>query len=337
MGTSVGVIGAGAWGTALANLLAERDDDDVVLWAYEPEVVESVNREHVNRVFLDGIELAKNLRATSDLAEACHDKALVVLVAPSHVMRGVMTKAAPFLTPGTPIVSASKGIEQDTLMTMDEVLRDVLPIAHHAMLAYLSGPSFARDVALRHPTAVSVAARFENVAAEVQRRMSAPYFRIYTSTDVIGVELGGALKNVMAIGAGAVDGLGFGDNTKAALVTRGLAEMSRLAVRRGANPLTLEGLSGLGDLMLTCTGGQSRNRQVGYRLGRGEKIEDIIRDMKQVAEGVKTSRSVYELAKREGIDMPIATAVYRMLYEGLPAQEAVIELMTRSLKRELNT
>ncbi|MBK8014968.1 MAG: NAD(P)-dependent glycerol-3-phosphate dehydrogenase [Deltaproteobacteria bacterium] len=335
MTTRVGVIGAGAWGTALANLMAECGAD-VMLWAFEPEVVDDINRRHQNTVYLDGIALAPSLTATHSKEDAVRDRDLVILAVPSHVMRRVASELAPHLPEGVPIVTASKGIEEETLMTMDEVLRDVLPLVHHPVLAYLSGPSFAREVALRLPTAVSMAARFEHVAERAQSMIASPWFRIYTSTDVTGIELGGAIKNVMAIGAGVVDGLGFGHNTMAALVTRGLAEMSRLAVRRGANPLTLEGLSGLGDLMLTCTGGLSRNRQVGQRLGRGETLSQILKDMKQVAEGVKTAKSVYALAQREGIEMPIATTVYRMLYEDLPASEAVPELMTRSLKRELN-
>ncbi|MCB9654671.1 MAG: NAD(P)-dependent glycerol-3-phosphate dehydrogenase [Deltaproteobacteria bacterium] len=335
MVTRVGVVGAGAWGTALANLMAECGAD-VTLWAYEPEVVDDINQRHLNTIYLDGITLSPNLTATHSKEAAVRDRDLVMLAVPSHIMRHVAAELVPHLPEGVPIVTASKGIEEETLMTMDEVLRDVLPLVHHPVLAYLSGPSFAREVALKHPTAVSMAARFENVAERAQSMVAAPWFRIYTSTDVIGIELGGAIKNVMAIGAGVVDGLGFGYNTTAALVTRGLAEMSRLAVRRGANPLTLEGLSGLGDLMLTCTGGLSRNRQVGQRIGRGETLTEILKDMKQVAEGVRTAKSVHGLAQREGIEMPIATTVYRMLYEDLPAREAVPELMTRSLKRELN-
>lgn len=334
MPLQVGVIGAGAWGTALARHMAQQDAE-VVVWAYEPEVVEDINTRHQNRIYFPEVELPDNLRATSSLAACLEGRQLVLSVVPSHVVREVMGQAAGHLPEGVPIVSASKGIENDTLMTMSEVLEDVLPIVYHPMLAFLSGPSFAREVAQGYPTAVSAAARFEKVAVQVQQWMSGPTLRIYTSNDVAGVELGGALKNVIAIASGAAHGLGFGTNTIAALITRGLAEITRLAVKKGANPLTMAGLSGMGDLVLTCLGGLSRNRQVGQKLGEGQKIDDIIQAMRQVAEGVKTTRSVHDLAAREGIEMPITDMVYRMIYEGLPAQEAVVALMSRSLKKEL--
>ncbi|MBW1871051.1 MAG: NAD(P)-dependent glycerol-3-phosphate dehydrogenase [Deltaproteobacteria bacterium] len=334
MGLRVGVIGAGAWGTALAHLMTDKSDD-VIIWAFEPEVAQDINQYHENKTYFSDIDLPKTLRATSELAECLADRDLVLSVVPSHAVRSVLGQAVSHLQPGIPIVSASKGIENDSLMTMSEVFEDVLPIVFHPMLAFLSGPSFAREVAARYPTAVSVGARFEKVAAAVQEMMSGSAFRVYTSTDVTGVELGGALKNVIAIASGAADGLGFGTNTIAALITRGLAEITRLAIKMGANPLTLAGLSGMGDLVLTCWGGLSRNRQVGQKLGQGMKMSEILADMRQVAEGVKTAKSVHHLTEREGIDMPIATMVYRMLYEDMPAQEAVISLMSRSLKKEI--
>lgn len=330
----VTVIGSGAWGTALGHLMAQQGAQ-VTAWAFEPEVVEEINVHHENRTFLPGFPLPESYRATHSLQEALQGAELVLIVCPSHVMRTVMTSAAPYLPPEVPLVSATKGIENETLMTMSEVLEDVLPVAFHPMLAFLSGPSFAKEVAQQLPTAVSVAARYERVAARVQALMSAPYFRIYTSTDVAGVELGGALKNVLAIAAGAADGLGLGYNTVTALITRGLAEINRLAIKRGANPLTLAGLAGMGDLVLTCMGGLSRNRMVGQKLGQGLTLEEITHDMRQVAEGVRTARSAYLLAKREEVEMPITATVYRMLYEGLPARDAVTALMSRSLKREL--
>jgi glycerol-3-phosphate dehydrogenase (NAD(P)+) len=330
----VGVIGAGAWGTALAQLLASKGDL-VRLWAYEPEVVEDVNARHENRVYLAGIELHPALTCTAALGEAVDGAELVLSVLPSHVVREIMSRLAPLLPVGVPLVSATKGIENESLMTVGEVLEDVLPIVFHPMLAFLSGPSFAREVALLRPTAVSVAARYERVAVAVQQQVAGPTFRAYTTTDVVGVELGGALKNVIAIAAGAADGLGLGHNAVAALITRGLAEVTRLAVKRGANPLTLSGLSGMGDLVLTCTGALSRNRQVGQKLAQGLRREAIVRDMRQVAEGILTARAAHRLAGREEIDMPICAHVYRMLYEDLPAQEAVIGLMGRSLKREI--
>jgi len=330
----VGVIGAGAWGTALAQLLASKGDE-VRLWAYEPEVAEDIRQRHENRVYLAGIELHPALGCTTSLGEAVDGAGLVLSVMPSHVVREIMGRLAPLLPVGVPLVSATKGIENDSLMTVGEVLEDVLPIVYHPMLAFLSGPSFAREVALLRPTAVSVAARYERVAVAVQQQVAGPTFRAYTTTDVVGVELGGALKNVIAIAAGAADGLGLGHNAVAALITRGLAEVTRLAVKRGANPLTLSGLSGMGDLVLTCTGALSRNRQVGQKLAQGLRREDIVRDMRQVAEGILTARAAHRLATREEIDMPICAHVYRMLYEDLPVQEAVIGLMGRSLKKEI--
>jgi len=334
MGLKVGVIGAGAWGTALAHLMTDKSDD-ISIWAYEPEVTEEINERHENLTYFPGIELPPSLRATSNLAECLEGRELVLSVVPSHVVRDVLSQALEHLPSGVPIVSASKGIENDSLMTMSEVFEDVLPIVYHPMLAFLSGPSFAREVGQRFPTAVSVAARFEKVATAVQEMVSGPAFRVYTTTDVTGVELGGALKNVIAIASGAADGLGFGTNTIAALITRGLAEITRLAVKMGANPLTMSGLSGMGDLVLTCWGGLSRNRQVGQKLGQGMKMKEILKDMRQVAEGVKTARSVHDLAKREEIEMPIVAMVYRMIYEDMPAQEAVVGLMSRSLKKEI--
>lgn len=332
----IGVIGAGAWGTALAHLLAEQGHT-VRMWAYEAEVADAINRQRENLLFLPDCRLPASLDATTKLEDALVDRALVLVVCPSHVLRGVMTEAGPHLPPGVPIVTASKGIENESLLLMSEVLREVLPGPHHDQLAYLSGPSFAREVVNRMPTAVSIAAERPELAAHVQAIFSAPYFRSYTSTDVVGVELGGALKNVMAIAAGACDGLGFGFNTVSALVTRGLAEMNRLAMHRGANPLTLAGLAGMGDLVLTCMGGLSRNRTVGQRLGRGETLAQITDGMRTVAEGVRTARSAHELAKREGVDMPITSQVHAMLYEEVPAAESVRALMGRPLQPEIRS
>jgi glycerol-3-phosphate dehydrogenase (NAD(P)+) len=334
MGLKVAVVGAGAWGTAIAHLMTDYSKE-VVMWAYEPEVVDEINNKHENLTFFPGHALPDSLRATSSFEECLQGRDIIFSVVPSHAVRSVWQKAAKYIPEGVPLVSASKGIENDTLMTMCEVLEDVLPIVYHPMLAFLSGPSFAKEVGKRHPTAVSVASRFEKVAIEVQKMMSGQSFRVYTSTDVVGVELGGALKNVIAIASGAADGLGFGYNTIAAIITRGLAEITRLAVKKGANPLTMSGLSGMGDLVLTCMGGLSRNRQVGQKLGQGMKIKDIIKDMRQVAEGVKTTKSVYDLANKEEIEMPIAEHVYGMLYEDRPARDAVAALMGRSLKKEL--
>lgn len=326
------VIGGGSWGTALARVLT--DKGPVRQWARSKEVVEGINRDHRNPRYQSEIELPESLTATGDLAEALDGAELVCVVVPSHAMRTVMTTAAPHLAPGVPIVSASKGIENQSLKTMEEVLTDVLPRALWADLAFLSGPSFARETLLEMATAVTIAARFHSVADAVQEAFSTKYFRCYTTEDVTGVELGGALKNVVAIAAGVAHGMGLGHNSRAGLLTRGLAEITRLAVALGANPLTLSGLAGMGDLVLTCTGSLSRNRQVGVKLGQGMSLDEILGGMNQVAEGVRTARSTYNLARREGVDMPIATEVYRLLYEGKPARQGMADLMGRDLKRE---
>lgn len=326
------VIGGGSWGTALASVLANKGP--VRLWAREPEVVRVINAEHHNPVYQKDIPLPPAITATSDLAEAVEGAELVTLVVPSHAMREVAGRLAPHLRPGVPIVSASKGIENETLATMEEVLCDVLPHGLRSDLAFLSGPSFARETLQKMATAVTVAARFHDVAERVQHAFSTDYFRVYTTEDVTGVEMGGALKNVIAIAAGVAAGLGLGHNSRAALLTRGLAEITRLAVRRGANALTLSGLAGMGDLVLTCTGDLSRNRHVGFELGRGRKLDDIVSEMNEVAEGVRTTRSARDLAERVGVEMPITQEVYCMLYEDKPARQAITDLMTRDLKRE---
>jgi glycerol-3-phosphate dehydrogenase (NAD(P)+) len=327
------VVGAGSWGTALANLLAGKGIPTRI-WSYEVEVAEQIEREHRNRVYLDGFELAPSLEATTDLAGALRGATLVVSVSPSHVVRQVMTRAAPHLEPGALVVSASKGIENETLLTMDGVLGEVLPAAAARTACFLSGPSFAREVALGYPTAVTVACADEPSALRAQEAFQTPVFRVYTSRDVPGVELGGAVKNVIAIAAGAVEGMGFGHNTQAALITRGLAELMRLGAALGAEPSTLAGLSGIGDLILTCTGALSRNRSVGVELGRGRPLEDILAGMVMVAEGVKTARSTRDLARREGVEMPIVEAVYAMLHEGLDPRSAVEQLMLRAPRPE---
>jgi glycerol-3-phosphate dehydrogenase (NAD(P)+) len=331
-GRRVAVIGAGSWGTALANLLAKKGVE-TLLWAWEPEAAEGVEREHRNPLYLSEIELDPRLRATSDLAEAAGAADVVVSVSPSHVVRAVMARAARHLREGVLVVSASKGIETDTLRAMDEVLAEVIPRAK-SRLTFLSGPSFALEVAREHPTAVTVAAHDPAAAEEAQELFQTDYFRVYTNPDVAGVELGGALKNVIAIAAGVVDGLGFGSNTSAALITRGLAEMTRLGATLGADPLTFSGLAGMGDLILTCTGALSRNRAVGVALGQGRTIEEILSEMTMVAEGVKTARAARDLSRRAGVEMPIMEEMYSILYEGRNAREAVESLMLRAPKAE---
>ena len=330
---TIAVIGAGSWGTALANLLAKKGFE-TILWSYEAEVAEAIRREHRNPNYLSEIVLDPGLQVTQSIPEAVRGAGVVVSVSPSHVVRGVMAEAAPHVADDALIVSASKGIEEGSLLTMDGVLAEVLGETHADRLAFLSGPSFALEVALEHPTAVTMASRSDVAAEQAQELFQTDYFRVYTAPDVPGVELGGSLKNVIAIAAGVVDGLGFGHNTRAALITRGLAEIPRLGVALGADPLTLAGLAGMGDLILTCTGQLSRNHTVGEELGRGRSIDEILAGMSMVAEGVRTTRAARELARRTGIEMPIVEEVYAVLYEGRPPREAVENLMLREPKPE---
>jgi len=326
------VVGAGAWGTALADLLA-RNGHEVRLWAYEPDVVETINRKHENVRFLGGHPLSPSLEAVGDIGRAVKGAELVTLATPSHVLRRIVKSAAGSLPPGAPVVVATKGIENVTLCLMTEVAEQEVP---GATVVALSGPSFAVEVVSGQPTAVVVASKREQAAAATQRAFSSAYFRAYTHTDVIGVELGGALKNVMAVATGIAEGLGLGFNARAALVTRGLAEMTRLGSALGAQQSTFAGLAGLGDLVLTCTGSLSRNRAVGVELGKGRKLDDVLRDRETVAEGVVTAQSARALAAREGIEMPIVDTVNRVLFEGQPARSAIAALMTRELRAEVD-
>ncbi|KPK11320.1 MAG: glycerol-3-phosphate dehydrogenase [Myxococcales bacterium SG8_38] len=327
------VLGAGSWGTALAKLLADQGHQ-TRLWARRAAMAESLQSERANQAYLPGFTLPDTLEATSDLEYALAGAELVVCVIPTHGLRQALRDAVPFLGSSAPIVSATKGIEIDSLMLVSELFEDVLPETEHRRLAYLGGPSFAKEVAAGLPTAVSVAARDPEVASMAQEAFTTGRFRVYRTDDVVGVELGGALKNVVAIAAGIADGLGFGHNTRAGLITRGLAEISRLALAKGANPLTLAGLSGMGDLVLTCTGDLSRNRNVGLQIGRGKKLQDILGSMQMVAEGVRTTKSANALAERVGVDMPITHEVYAMLYEDKSPLKAVGDLMTRPLRDE---
>lgn len=329
----IGVIGAGSWGTTLADLLAKKGHD-VTLWAFEPELVAEMTQTRYNGIFLPGISLSPGLKFTNLLQEAVADKGLLLFVVPSQVTRSVVKNALPFISPSAIIVSASKGIEVDTLMTVSQVYRELLPQELYATFSALSGPSFAREVAQEMPTAVAVASERGDVARKVQQIFNTHTFRVYTNNDVAGVELGGAIKNVIAIAAGISDGLGFGHNTRAALITRGLAEMTRLGRPLGAKESTFAGLAGMGDLVLTCTGDLSRNRTVGIQLGQGRRLAEILGEMRMVAEGVKTTESARNLAARLKVEMPITEKVYEVLYQDKPAREAVLELMTRDLKAE---
>ncbi len=329
----IGVLGAGSWGTTLADLLA-RKGYPVDLWVFERDLAETLRATRENQVYLPGFPLAPNLSFTCDMEKATTGKGLVLLVPPSQVLRRVTEQALSFLAPGALVVSAAKGIETDTLLPMSAVLEQLIPAGRGQELAFLSGPTFAREVAAQMPTAVVAAAKNPEVARRVQEVFNTDYFRVYTNEDVIGVEIGGALKNVIALAAGVSDGLGFGYNTRAALITRGLAEMSRLGVAMGADPATFAGLAGMGDLVLTCTGDLSRNRSVGMELGRGRKLEEILKEMKLVAEGVKTTQSAYDLARKLGVQVPIIEQMHAILYQGKDPRRAVSDLMLRELKGE---
>lgn len=331
MRSRVAVVGAGSWGTALANLLAT-NGHKTVLWSRGDEVASLINRKHENTIYLPGIRLAPDLVATTELREAVFGADLVVMVVPSHAMRTTIAAASGFLGDTTVIVSASKGIEDESCKTMFDVIADETGVPDR--IAVLSGPSFAAEVAAGQPTVVVAAATSQALAERVQEDFASLTLRVYSSTDVIGVEIGGVVKNIMAIATGVSDGLGFGHNARAATITRGLAEIMRLAVSLGARPETLAGLSGVGDLVLTCTGDLSRNRQLGIRIGRGEKVGDILAGMRMVAEGVRNTKAVKTLAARQGIELPIVDVTYSVLYEGLAPEQGLARLFGRSLKPE---
>jgi len=328
---SVAVIGAGAWGTALAKQVADVGYD-VKLWCLEDAVASSIRDRAENELFLPGVTLPGRVVATTELAEAVAGSDVIVLVVPSQFLRRVLGELAPHVSDSQRFVSATKGIEEGSLLRMSQVVHEVLPFATD--VTAISGPSFAKEVARGEPTALVAASRHESSRAEVQRRFSSPHFRIYTNDDVIGVELGGALKNVIAVAAGVASGLGLGHNPKAALMARGLAEISRLAVAMGGNRETLLGLSGVGDLVLTCTGELSRNRTVGVALGEGRPLDEILGSMQQVAEGVRTTHAAVALARRHFVEMPIAFQMERLLAGEVDAKGAMAALVERPLKAE---
>ncbi|HYX52864.1 MAG TPA: NAD(P)H-dependent glycerol-3-phosphate dehydrogenase [Candidatus Limnocylindrales bacterium] len=333
----IAVIGGGAWGTALAAVAARRGDHQVRLWALEKEVCESIAHKHINSMFLPDCKLPESLAVTNDFREALEGAEIVVSVMPSHHCRRSFEHMAQWLRPEMLFVSATKGIENDTLLRMSEVIREVVDRYCHftPRIAVLSGPSFAREVAEGKPTAVTVAAPDIALAARVQKDFTDPRFRIYVNDDVIGVELGGSLKNVIAIAAGICAGMQTGHNSVAALITRGLVEITRLAVACGAEPQTMAGLAGMGDLVLTCTGGLSRNRSVGAALGEGKKLSEIIAGMHgMVAEGVLTTNAAMGLAKKHAVEMPITEQMHAILHEDKSPHDVVRELMTRPGKAE---
>jgi glycerol-3-phosphate dehydrogenase (NAD(P)+) len=327
----VAVIGAGSWGTAVAAIAASRTS--TVLWARRPELADDIARAHRNTSYLPDYVLPDALDGTASLEEAVADASVVVMGVPSHGFRDILIEARPFLGPGTPVISLSKGVEQQTLKRMTEVVQEVVP---GRPVGVLTGPNLAKEIVAGQPAASVVATTDDRLSEELQQVLSTDAFRVYTNPDLVGCEVAGALKNVMAIASGMADGMGFGDNTRAALITRGLAELTRLGVALGGEPLTFSGLAGMGDLVATCISRQSRNRYVGEELGKGRTIEEITAEMKMVAEGVKTSRAVVDLAARVGVEMPIAEQVVAVLYEGRKAAEIIPALMRREAKSELH-
>jgi glycerol-3-phosphate dehydrogenase (NAD(P)+) len=328
--SAIAVLGAGSWGTTLANLLAGKGET-VRLWAFEPEVVEAINHTHENPLFLPGVRLDAGVRAMGDPCEAVAGAGLIVSAPPSHVTRAVVDRVRDAVAPDVLVVSATKGIENDTLCLMSQIFAERLPTARFAAL---SGPSFAIEVCQGQPTAVVAAARDEASALEAQQRFATPTFRVYSGRDVIGVELAGALKNVIAIAAGILEGLGLGHNPRAALITRGLAEITRLGLAMGADPLTFAGLAGMGDLVLTTTGSLSRNRALGVALAQGQTLDEYRAAHRSVAEGANTSRAGAALGVRMGVELPIIEKVCEVLFSGKSARDAVPELMERELKAE---
>ena len=332
----VAVLGAGAWGTALAKVLAEKGDP-VSMYCRRPDLVDEINRTQRNGRYLPSAELPKTLTATVDPEEALHGASMVVFVAPSHATREVASLVARRVPHEAPIVSATKGIENGSLTFVDEILAAELPGETHRHFAFLSGPSFAKELAAGQPTGVVIASTNDGVRDHVMRRFHASYMRTYASKDVPGVECGGAIKNVIAIAAGIADGLGFGHNTRAMLITRGLSEMVKLSLSRGGQAITLAGLAGMGDLVLTCCGELSRNRTVGLELGKGRKLPEIVASLGHVAEGVKTAQSAYDLGQKLGVDLPIINETYKVLYEDKPVLQALRDLMSRELTSEFES
>jgi glycerol-3-phosphate dehydrogenase (NAD(P)+) len=330
----VAVVGAGSWGTAVAAIVAEHAA--VQLWARDPGLAASINADHENARYLPGIALPDVVHATADLAEACSDADVVVLAVPSHGFRAVLSDAAAVIGDEVPIVSLAKGVEQDTHLRMTQVVADVLPTHRADRIGVLTGPNLASEVAEGQPTASVIAIPEAETAAALQQLFMTRTFRVYTNPDVVGCEIAGALKNVIAIATGIAAGLGYGDNTKAALMTRGLAELARLGVALGGDSLTFSGLAGMGDLVATCTSEKSRNRYVGVELGRGRHLDEIVTEMQMVAEGVKSTRAVLELAAQHGLEMPIAAMVGAVLYDDAAPAGLVPSLMLREAKAELH-
>jgi glycerol-3-phosphate dehydrogenase (NAD(P)+) len=330
---NLAIIGAGSWGTALSIVLAPRFSR-VRLWVYEADLAARIRETRINDLYLSGFELPSSVQATTDLGEALEDADIVLSAIPSHLVRSLYGRMLPFLNERMVFASATKGLENGTLLRMSQVICDVVSQQFTPQVAVLSGPTFAREVAALEPTALVAASDALGVAECIQTAFAGPTFRLYASSDPTGLEIGGSIKNVVAIGAGVLHGLGLGHNAMAALITRGLAEMTRLAVAMGGKPQTLAGLAGLGDLVLTCHGELSRNRTVGVELAKGRKLEEIVGSMRMVAEGVKTTGAAVDLAKQHSVEMPIAEQMFQMLHHGTSPREAIKALMERSLKGE---
>jgi glycerol-3-phosphate dehydrogenase (NAD(P)+) len=329
----ISVIGAGSFGTALAKLTAE-NGHEVLIWSHSTDTADTIRKNRENTIYLKGIPLPESIRVTTDFDEAAAHAELVISATPTQAIREVYAKDDRAKKLNIPIVVASKGIEKKSHMLVCDLFKDIFGEAKKGYLFFLSGPSFAREMALKMPTAITIAGYDSDRLPEIQKVFHNEYFRAYATPDVVGVELGGALKNVMAIATGIADGLKFGSNTRSAIITRGLAEIARLGEKLGAKPMTFMGLAGMGDLVLTCTGDLSRNRTVGLKLGQGMSLKEIQSEMRMVAEGVPTTESAHELAESLGVEMPITDAVYKVLYENKPALEAIKELMGRSIKFE---
>jgi len=329
----ISVLGAGGWGTTLAILL-HYNGHNVTLWEYKKSYARHLLKKRINTDYLPGIKIPKEVLITSDIEETSDDKNLIVLAVPSQFLRDVIKKINYHTIEDTILVSVSKGIEKNTLMTMSQMLKDVFPHINENLIGVISGPSHAEEVSQMVPTAVVAASVDIETSKAIQAAFMTSYFRVYASTDILGVELGGALKNIIAIGAGIIDGAGFGDNTKAAIMTRGVAEISRLGLAMGARPETFAGLSGMGDLIVTCMSRHSRNRYVGEEIGKGKKLKQILNSMEQVAEGVETTRSAKQLAAKIEIETPITNEVYKILFEDKDPVKATTDLMTRDMKTE---
>ncbi|MCF6269100.1 MAG: NAD(P)H-dependent glycerol-3-phosphate dehydrogenase [Melioribacteraceae bacterium] len=330
---NVSILGAGSWGTALAIILAN-NGHQVTMWEYNKHYVKNLKKHYENKVFLPGVKLPREIEFTHSLKDVVNEQHMIVIAIPTQFIRSVLKQMKKFSFKNTTFVSVSKGIEKDTLLTVDHIIAEVLEISEDA-IGVLSGPSHAEEVSRKIPTAVVAASTNIGTAIEIQTAFANSYFRVYSSTDIIGVELGGALKNVIALGAGIIDGAKFGDNTKAAIMTRGIAEISRLGVQLGAKPETFAGLSGMGDLIVTCMSKHSRNRHVGEQIGLGNKLPEILKNMTMVAEGVETCKSVHQLAAKHHIDVPIANAVYSILFNEKDPMKVTYDLMTRGMKTEL--